>query len=465
MKRGRAEIPGDAQENASRHIPEDLEGGQQNSPGSTTEEKISLFPLLVVNFINALGFSIVLPFLVFLVNRFGGNAFVYGLASSMYPTFQLIGAPILGRWSDIYGRKKILILCQIGTLISWIIFLGALYLPLIILFKVDSKILGAFTFTLPLAILFFARALDGLTGGDVSIANAYLADTTSEKDRNRNFGKMSIAINLGFVVGPAFAGILSITEYGVVAPVLGAIVISFIGMVLLVLYIRESRQCSVDPTGAEKQQKYPGNEVKKCVTAEEETVKPAFREILKLPNVPYMLGLNFLIDLSYNIFYTSFPLHAIAVLGWDLVQLSLFYTILCGFIVIVQGPVLSWASKKYPDSNLIIFGSLMLGTNYLLLISGNFYLTYLATVFFALGDGLMWPSFLSLLSKVAGRKYQGTVQGFASSSGSLASIIGLILGGFLYEVLDGSVFLIAGLVIYTAFILNFRLRRFEKKVR
>ena len=211
--------------------------------------------------------------------------------------------------------------------------------------------------------------------------------------------------------------------------------------------------------------KFLGNEVKECITAEEETAKPAFREILKLPNIPYMLGLNFLIDLSYNIFYTSFPLHAIAVLGWDLVQLSLYYTILCGFIVIVQGPVLSWASKKYPDSNLIIFGSLMLGTNYLLLISGNFYLTYLATVFFALGDGLMWPSFLSLLSKVAGRKYQGTVQGFASSSGSLASIIGLILGGFLYEILDGSTFLIAGLVIYTAFILNFRLRRFEKKVR
>jgi MFS transporter, DHA1 family, tetracycline resistance protein len=104
------------------------------------------------------------------------------------------------------------------------------------------------------------------------------------------------------------------------------------------------------------QQKRPGNEAKECVTAEEETVKPAFRENLKLPNVPYMLGLNFMIDLSYNIFYTSFPLHAIAVLGWDLVQLSLFYTILCGFIVIVQGPVLSWASKKYPESNLIIFG-------------------------------------------------------------------------------------------------------------
>ena len=158
-------------------------------------------------------------------------------------------------------------------------------------------------------------------------------------------------------------------------------------------------------------------------------------------------------------------MHAIATLGWDLAQMSLYFTVLCAFIVIVQGPVLSWASRKYPNSNLIIFGSLMLGTNYMLLISGNFFLTCLATVFFALGDGLMTPSFLSLLSKIAGKRHQGTVQGFASSSGSLASVFGLILGGFLYEVLDGSAFLIAGLVIYTAFLLNFRLRRFERELR
>lgn len=466
MKKGKAEIPKGTQGKSLRDRPESMETGQQNSPDSPKEKKISLFPLLVVNFIGTLGFSIVLPFLVFLVNRLGGNAFVYGLASAMYPTFQLISAPILGRWSDIYGRKKILLLCQLGTLISWIIFLGALYLPLIILFKVDSKTLGAFTFTLPLAILFFARAFDGLTGGDISIANAYLADITSEKDRNRNFGKISIATNLGFVVGPALAGVLSVTQYGVVAPVLGAIVISFIGITLLVFYIPESKQCYFKgPGNAENSRKIFGYEVEKCEITTQETAESAFKEIFKLPNIPYMLGLNFLIDLSYNIFYTAFPLHAIAVLGWDLAQLSLYFTVLCAFIVIVQGPVLSWASRKYPDSTLIIFGSLMLGTNYLLLISGNFSLTYLATVLFALGDGLMWPSFLSLLSKVAGREYQGTVQGFASSSGSLASIIGLILGGFLYEALNGSAFLVAGLVIYTAFLLNFRLRRFEKEIR
>jgi MFS family permease len=107
----------------------------------------------------------------------------------------------------------------------------------------------------------------------------------------------------------------------------------------------------------------------------------------------------------------------------------------------------------------------VLGTNFLLLIPGDLFLTYLAAGFFALGDGLMWPSFLSLLSKVAGRKYQGTIQGVASSFGGLASINGLILGGLLYEMLAGASFLIAGLVIYIVFLLNFRLRHFEKQIK
>jgi MFS family permease len=130
----------------------------------------------------------------------------------------------------------------------------------------------------------------------------------------------------------------------------------------------------------------------------------------------------------------------------------------------VEGPVLSRASKRYSDATLITFGNLMIGTNFLLLIFGNFFLIYLSTVFFALGEGLMWPSFLSLLLKIAGTKYQGTVQGTASSFGSLASIIGLIFGGVLYGVFEGRSFLIAGLVIYIVFLLNFRLKDFEKEV-
>ncbi|KKH94380.1 MFS transporter [Methanosarcina sp. 1.H.T.1A.1] len=477
MKKGEGKIPEDSKEKASgnkpenmKTSPENMETGQENrsqenSPDPPTGENIHLLPLLTVNFIGTLGFSIVLPFLVFLVNRLGGNAFIYGLASSMYPAFQLIGAPILGRWSDIYGRKKILLLSQLGTLLSWIIFLAALFLPIVTLFKVDSGILGAFTFTLPLAVLFFARALDGLTGGNVSVANAYLADITEEKDRNRNFGKMSISSNLGFIVGPALAGLLSVTAYGEAAPVLGAVVISLIGTALIVFYIPENKECSLEgPAEAEDIRKVFGYEIKECRTTRE-TGKPSFREVLKLPNIPYMLGLYFLIFLGFNIFYTAFPLHAIAALDWGIAEMGVYFTVLSALLIIVQGSILPRLSKRYSDASLIIFGSLMLGTNFLLLIPGNLFLTYLATGFFALGDGLMWPSFLSLLSKIAGKNYQGTIQGFASSFGGLASITGLILGGLLYELLAGRAFLLAGMVIYIVFLLNFRLRQFEKELK
>src|SRR5215208_6861407 len=135
---------------------------------TNVENQIPLYPLLLINFIGTLGFSIVLPFLVFLVIDFGGNAIVYGILAAMYPAFQLIGAPILGRWSDIYGRKKVLLLSHGGTLVGWVIFLIALFLPVNNLFNVNSTIIGTFAITLPLAALFLARAIDGLTGGNVS---------------------------------------------------------------------------------------------------------------------------------------------------------------------------------------------------------------------------------------------------------------------------------------------------------
>src|SRR5918994_6045149 len=168
----------------------------------------SLFPILLVNFVGTLGFSIVLPFLIFLVMKFGGDAVIYGLLAATYPAFQLIGAPLLGRWSDIYGRKKILLLSHGGTLAGWVIFFIALFLPVNNLFNIDVTIIGTFVITLPLAALFLARAIDGLTGGNVSVASAYVADTSSEQNRSKNFGKMAISSNLGFIVGPALAGIL-----------------------------------------------------------------------------------------------------------------------------------------------------------------------------------------------------------------------------------------------------------------
>src|SRR6186713_3639028 len=118
------------------------------------EKRTPLFPILLVNFVGTLGFSIVLPFLVFLVMKFGGNAVVYSLLAATYPAFQLIGAPILGRWSDIFGRKKVLLLSNAGTSVGWILFLFALFLPFEKSFNINIAFLGTFVVIVPLLVLF-----------------------------------------------------------------------------------------------------------------------------------------------------------------------------------------------------------------------------------------------------------------------------------------------------------------------
>jgi MFS transporter, DHA1 family, tetracycline resistance protein len=425
---------------------------------ASVENQIPLYPLLLINFIGTLGFSIVLPFLVFLVIDFGGNAIVYGILAAIYPAFQLIGAPILGRWSDIYGRKKVLLISHGGTLVGWIIFLFALFLPNENLFSINSLLVGTFVITLPLVILFIARALDGITGGNVSVANAYLADVSSDINRSKNFGKMAISSNLGFIVGPAIAGILGATIYKEILPVLAALFLSLVTLIVIGFTLKES-----NPSAGVIQVPVKGNigkvfaqECKECY----KIVNPKklrFLDIFKLTHISFLLFLYFLIFLGFSIFYTSFPIHAVLGLKWSITEMGIFYAVLSGIMILVQGPILRKALQKFSENKLVIIGSLVLGINFIFFLSNNIMLIYTAAVLFAIGNGLMWPSLLSILAKKAGTVHQGAVQGVASSFASLASIIGLTIGGVLYNAIGATTFLISAGVIFTVFIISFRL--------
>ena len=425
-------------------------------------KQISLFPILLVNFIGTLGFSIVLPFLVFLVTDFGGNAVVFGIVAAMYPAFQLIGAPILGRWSDHYGRKKVLLVSQGGTLAAWIIFLVALFLPVENIFNVDSAIFGTFVITLPLLVLFIARSLDGITGGNVSVANAYLVDVTSEANRSKNFGKMAISSNLGFIVGPAIAGVLGATIFEETLPVLAALFLSLAAVFVIKFSLKESKLSVIKKIQERGNvRKVFGDECKDCYKIEDPK-KISFKDVFKLKHIPYMLTLYFFIFLGFNIFYVSFPIHAVVGLEWNITQMGIFFAVLSGIMALVQGPILSKASKKFSDGALTIIGSIILGTNFIFFTSNDIVLLYVAAVLFAVGNGLMWPSVMSILSKCAGSDHQGAVQGIAGSFGSLASIIGLIVGGVLYGFFEENVFLISAGIIFAVFIMSFRLLKITK---
>jgi MFS family permease len=406
--------------------------------------------------VGTLGFSIVLPFLVYLVTRWGGNALIYGVVGATYSVFQLIGAPILGRWSDRFGRRKILLLSQLGTLASWALFVTAFALPTAPLARFDSGILGAFAVTLPLLVVFLARALDGLTGGNVSVANAYLADITPEDQRSANFGKMAVSSGLGFILGPAVAGLLAGTAAGELLPVLAALGVSVAATLLIVFRLPESRPCVLvqDPEHMNVH-KVLGPDLKPCI--ETKTASPPFRELVTIPRVGLFLLVNFLVMLGFNFFYIAFPVYAAGDLGWSVRETGVFFSVLSLAMVVVQGPILSRAARRWSDTRLILAGSLILAASFLFFVPQRVPVIYTGVVLLALGNGIMWPSVVSALSKAAGSRYQGAVQGLAGSIGAVASILGLLAGGLFFGLLGPRIFILSAMMILGVFLLSLRL--------
>ncbi|MGH9987216.1 MAG: MFS transporter, partial [Nitrososphaeraceae archaeon] len=186
------------------------------------------------------------------------------------------------------------------------------------------------------------------------------------------------------------------------------------------------------------------------------------QDVFKLKYISFLLILYFFVFVGFNIFYTAFPIHAVSGLGWTVTEMGIFYAVLSGIMILVQGPILRKALKKFSEEKLVIIGSAILGSNFILFVSSEIFLIYLAAVLFAVGNGLMWPSIMSILSKRAGPVYQGAVQGVAGSVTGVASIIGLTTGGVLYSIFGGITFLVSAGVIFAVFVLSFRLLRYKE---
>lgn len=172
--------------------------------------------LFLIVFIDLLGFSIILPLLPFYAETFNATPTQVGLLVASYAAAQLVGAPVLGRMSDRFGRKPVLIISLTGTFIGFLI-------------------LG---FANSLAMLFVSRILDGFTGGNISVAQAYVTDITDENNRARGLGMLGAAFGLGFIIGPALGGILSV--YGFAVPAFVAASLSLISIIGVIIFLPES---------------------------------------------------------------------------------------------------------------------------------------------------------------------------------------------------------------------------------
>ncbi len=183
-----------------------------------------LFSILLVVFIDLLGFSLILPLLPYYAETFNASKFVTGLLIAVYALMQLIGAPILGRLSDRYGRRPILLISVFGTFIGFMLF----------------------GFATTLWMLFAARMLDGLTGGNLSVAQAYISDVTDAKNRAKGLGLIGAAFGIGFIIGPVTGGILS--QYGYNVPAFVAAGLSLINFIVIYAWLPES--LTKEKTGA-----------------------------------------------------------------------------------------------------------------------------------------------------------------------------------------------------------------------
>ena len=320
--------------------------------------KISIFPLLAVSFISMLGYGIVLPSLVYIVQRFHGGNFLYGALGASYSAFQFIGSPILGKLSDRFGRKRILFLSVFGSAIAWALFLVAFQLPITTLGTFTTSVTGAVALTLPMLAIFVARSVDGLTAGDVSVANAYISDVAPPEERKANFGKMGVAGNLGFIIGPALAGVLAQTSLGLLLPIETALGTSTFALLLIIFFLPESHpnQKNIEDQDPNSIPSSLGRGSKECFTPKR-PAKMSLRKALAMDYVPLLLAIYFVFFLAFSLFVASMPLFATETLRWSVTETGIFFSILSVVIVITEGPVLLWFNKRASAETLTIWGT------------------------------------------------------------------------------------------------------------
>ena len=189
-----------------------------------------IIPILFLTFVNVLGFSVLIPVLPFIVERFGGGAVAYGALLAAYPAFQFLAAPALGTLSDRHGRRRLLLISQAGTLASWGVFGLGYFTP-------DISINGV---ALPLMVIAFSRIVDGITGGNFSVANAYIADITPREKKTQVYGNLGAAVGIALIVGPVIGGYVYATPLGYLGIALVSAVISAITLGLMYLFLPES---------------------------------------------------------------------------------------------------------------------------------------------------------------------------------------------------------------------------------
>jgi DHA1 family tetracycline resistance protein-like MFS transporter len=376
-------------------------------------KKSRLLTIFFIVFVDMLGFSLILPLLPYYAESFGASAAVVGFLVASYAAAQLIGAPILGRLSDRFGRRLILLFSVAGTFTGFLLLgfsepigraLAGLFAPS----AANAFIIG---------VLFVSRILDGLTGGNITVAQAYIADITDESNRAKSLGMIGAAFGLGFIIGPATGGLLS--QWGYNLPAFAAAGVSFINLLQIYFLLPESLTDELRASAAlRKKPPFTAN---------------ALFEALQRPGVGPLLHIRFFYGLAFVLFQNIFSLFAQAI-GMSS-QTTGYVLAYVGILsVVTQVGLIAPLTKRYRENVLIITGLWILGMSLLAWAFTRSLIPLLIVMLpMSLSGGVLNTVIQSAISKSVSREEVGGMLGISSSLEAFTRVIGPTIGGLLLE--------------------------------
>ncbi len=380
------------------------------------KQKIANNPLPVIYFtifVDLIGFGIIIPIIPQLLANPASEYYLLpsgqtisqgyillGMLTAIFSVMQFLAAPILGQFSDRFGRKPVLALSLIGTCISYVIFA-----------------LGIFTRNIPL--LFLSRAFAGLTGGSVSVAQASIADVSTPKNRAKNFGFMGAAFGLGFILGPFIGGKLSdpavVSWFNPTTPFIFASLLAFINIISVLIFFPETNKYIKKDMVI----KWSNSFLNIWHAATHKTLRELFFT-------------NFLFNAGFTFFTTFFAVYLINKFHFNQGNIGDFFAYVGIWVVISQILITPQVAKRFSEIKTLRVSLIATGIIIFLFFLPNHWLGLLIiTPFLAMFNGLVMANLTALISRSVEPTVQGEVMGINSSISALAMLIPPILSGFI----------------------------------
>ncbi len=381
--------------------------------------------ILVTMFLNTVGYSIIIPIIPFLVEKYVSDsqvAWYVGLLLSSYSFCQFFAAPGLGALSDRFGRKPILLISLFGSVIGYL-FLG---------------IGGSIT------ILLVGRVIDGLTGGNVSTIYAYLADVTEPKSRGKFYGMLGAAAGFGFMIGPAIGGFLA--KISLSTPLFVAAAVTFLNMVWGAMVLKESL--------------HPDHKTNKLNLAH---LNPfaQFNHVFSFSDLRRLFISAFTFFLAMNASYAVYGVYLKDVFKWGPTQIGLLLFFVGILDIISQGYLVQKLLHVYQENKVANIGLVLVGLGFaagaLVTVYPTLIFLAIAVIIINIGDGLYEPSFAGLISNAVDQKMQGRVQGASQSMQSITRVIGPLIGVWVFQYWKGLPFATESILVVISILLSYAL--------